>query len=65
MKGYLKFLEDDSLTGQILEGSVNKLLLYDAPKEENGRYTRRAVTVWDPLFKMMHGEFSGLPDAIP
>ena len=66
VRGYLRFLEDedDSLTGQILEGSVEKLLFYDTPKEANGKFTRRAVTIWDPHFKMMHGELSGIPDAL-
>jgi hypothetical protein len=64
VRGYLKFLEDDSLTGQILEGSVDKLFFYDTPKEANGRFTKRAVTIWDPHFKMMHGELSGIPDAL-
>lgn len=31
----------------------------------NGAATKRAVTVWDPLFEYIHGENSGLEDAIP
>jgi hypothetical protein len=65
VRAYHTFLEDDSRNGQVLEGSVDKLLLIDEPKEANGRFTRRAVTVWDPLFKMIHGENSGLEEAIP
>ena len=61
----MKFLEDDEgLTGQILEGSVDKLLFYDMPKEMNGKFTRRAVTIWDPHFRMMHGELSGIDGAL-
>jgi hypothetical protein len=52
------------LTGQILEGSVDKLLFYDTPKEANGKFTKRAVTIWDPHFRMMHGELSEIPDAL-
>lgn len=31
----------------------------------NGYKTQRAVTVWEPLFKAMHTEASGLEEAIP
>jgi hypothetical protein len=65
VKAYRIFLEDDSLNGQIIEGSVDKHFFLDEPKEANGRFTRRAVTVWDPLFKMIHGENSQLPEALP
>ncbi|ROT39501.1 15-hydroxyprostaglandin dehydrogenase [Sodiomyces alkalinus F11] len=63
--GYNRFLEDESLYGQALEASADKLLLVPSMEHLNGRITKRAVTVWDPLFKMLHHENSGLPDAIP
>ncbi|KAF2764544.1 NAD(P)-binding protein [Teratosphaeria nubilosa] len=61
-----RFIEDESgVCGQALEGSVDKLVYYDLPGYGNGYRTKRAVTVWEPLFKMTHGEGSELPDAIP
>lgn len=66
IKGYHKFLDDETgITGQVVEASADKLISYDLPEMGNGRITKRAVTVWEPLFRMMHGEDSGLPDAIP
>ncbi|PGH19307.1 hypothetical protein AJ80_04060 [Polytolypa hystricis UAMH7299] len=63
--GYNRFLKDDTLNGQILEGSADKLLAYGLPEPMNGHATVRAYTVWDPLFKMLHNENSGLPNALP
>ncbi|KAL9090317.1 MAG: hypothetical protein Q9165_005350 [Trypethelium subeluteriae] len=61
-----RFLEDDTgAAGQALEASSDQLIYYDPPEMGNGYKTKRAVTVWEPLFKMMHGENSEMPDAIP
>lgn len=66
LKGYETFLEDSTgLSGQLLECSADKLIYYQMPEPGNGHITKRAVTVWEPLFRIMHGEDSGLPDAIP
>ena len=62
---YLRLLNDHSLTGQAIECSAEKLLFSHQPEYLNGRISKRATTVWDPLFKMMHSELSGLADAIP
>jgi hypothetical protein len=61
---YDRFLNDDSLTGQAMECSADKQILLPFPEYANGSVTKRACTVWDPLFKMMHSENSGLADAI-
>lgn len=66
LKGYETFLEDSTgMAGELLECSADKLIYYPMPKPGNGDITKRAVTVWEPLFRIMHGEDSGLPDAIP
>ncbi|KAJ5698366.1 hypothetical protein N7462_000371 [Penicillium macrosclerotiorum] len=66
LKGYQTFLEDTTgMAGEILECSAEKLIYYHMPEYGNGHVTKRAITVWEPLFRMMHGEDSGLPDAIP
>lgn len=62
---YNKFLDDDSLAGQAIEGSADKHIFSHWPEFLNGSVSKRSVTVWDPLFEMLHGEKSGLPDAIP
>lgn len=62
---YDRFLNDESLTGQAVECSANKEIVLPFPEYANGRVTKRACTVWDPLFKMMHSENSGLEEAIP
>lgn len=49
---YEKFLEDDSLYGRVLECSADKHFFLEQPALANGHISRRAVTVWDPLFKM-------------
>ncbi|KAL4893689.1 hypothetical protein BDV59DRAFT_192857 [Aspergillus ambiguus] len=64
VSGYSKCLEDESLVGQALEASAEKLLIVPQPELQNGRVSKRSVTVWDPLFRMYHGEPSQLPDAI-
>ncbi|KAF1842347.1 NAD(P)-binding protein [Cucurbitaria berberidis CBS 394.84] len=65
VSAYEKFLEDESLYGRVLECSADKHFFLEPPTLANGRVSRRAVTVWDPLFKIYHKESSGLPDAIP
>jgi hypothetical protein len=59
----MRLIEGDE-NGQAIECSVDKQLVFPDPPFLNGKHSKRAVTVWDPLFKIMHGENSGLPDAI-
>lgn len=61
---YLRLLDDESMYGQAIECSADKQLLFEASPMLNGSVTKRAVTVWEPLFETLHGEVSGLPDAI-
>ncbi|KAJ5723932.1 hypothetical protein N7488_001967 [Penicillium malachiteum] len=66
LNAYDTFLEDTTgMAGELLECSAEKLIYYPMPKMGNGHVTERAVTVWEPLFEMMHGEKSNLPEAIP
>lgn len=65
VSGYVRLLDDESLTGQAIECTRDKHFFFPDPPLLDGRHTKRSVTVWDPLFKLMHGENSGLPDAIP
>ena len=60
------FLEDETgMAGELLECSADKLIYHHLPEYGNGHITQRAVTVWEPLFRILHGEDSHLPDAIP
>ncbi|KXT04801.1 hypothetical protein AC578_9722 [Pseudocercospora eumusae] len=61
---YVKLLDDPAIYGEAIECSATKHFLVPDPPMCNGNVTRRAVTVWEPLFKSMHYEFSGLEDAI-
>ncbi|XP_014561131.1 hypothetical protein COCVIDRAFT_33825 [Bipolaris victoriae FI3] len=65
VSGFEKFLEDDTLYGRVLECSADKHFFLEPPTLANGHVSRKAVTVWEPAFKMYHGENSGLSDAIP
>jgi hypothetical protein len=66
LKAYRVFLNDTTqMAGEALECSADKLIYHHLPEYGNGHITQRAVTVWEPLFRMLHGEDSHLPDAIP
>lgn len=66
LNAYETFLEDSTgMAGELLECSAEKLIYYPMPEPGNGHITKRAITVWEPLFRMMHGEDSQLPEAIP
>jgi len=63
---YDHFLADDNRqTGEAMECSVTSHFIIPKPEYANGRFSARACTVWEPLYKTMHGENSGLQDAIP
>jgi hypothetical protein len=51
VSAYERFLDDDALYGRVLECSADKQLFLSPPTLANGQVSRRAVTVWDPLFK--------------
>lgn len=67
VSGYIRFLdhEDASLSGEALECQANDQGFCPRPEYVHGKVSQRSTTVWDPLFKMYHGENSELPDAIP
>lgn len=66
LDAYQVFLEDETgMTGELLECSADKKIFYQLPPLGNGHVTKRATTVWEPLFRQMHGEDSQLPEAIP
>ncbi|KAF2418940.1 NAD(P)-binding protein [Tothia fuscella] len=64
---YIRCLDDEEgkINGEAIECSGDQQFFVPSPEYVNGAASERACTVWDPLFKMMHGENSGLPEAIP
>lgn len=61
---YVRLLGDATIYGQAIECSAQSHFFFPEPEMCNGKVTKRAVTVWEPLFRMLHGEDSELPDAI-
>lgn len=49
---YERCLDDASTYGRVIECSVDKQFDLEPPTLANGRFSKRAVTVWDPLFQM-------------
>ena len=48
------FIDDTTgMAGQAPEGSSDKLIFYELPEYGNGYKTKRAVTVWEPLFRQL------------
>ncbi|KAJ9614016.1 hypothetical protein H2200_002152 [Cladophialophora chaetospira] len=64
LAGYLKFFDDPSLNGKIIEASRDQLLFQEMPPYADGDYSKRSSTVFDPLFEMVHGQPSQLEDIV-
>ncbi|KAI6093231.1 NAD(P)-binding protein [Hypoxylon rubiginosum] len=62
---YILCLARPGLNGQLIECSTDKHFFLPLPEMANGEATKRACTVWEPLFEQKHHEKSGLPNAIP
>lgn len=52
VSAYERCLDDSSIFGKVIECSTDKQFFLDPPSLANGHFSKRAVTVWDPLFKM-------------
>ncbi|ORY70477.1 uncharacterized protein BCR38DRAFT_333712, partial [Pseudomassariella vexata] len=66
VRAYDEFLDEkDERSGVAVEATVDKVLQLEEPKLRNGRASERSVQVWEPLFRMLHGEDSGILGAIP
>ncbi|KAF2095511.1 15-hydroxyprostaglandin dehydrogenase [Rhizodiscina lignyota] len=65
ISAYEKLLNDTTgIHGQGLECQAKEQYWVKFPEYAGGKISQRSCTVWDPLFKMYHGEDSDLPDAI-
>ena len=65
MDAYNICLTQKDVNGQLIECSTDKHFFLPLPEMANGEATKRACTVWEPLFQAKHHETSGLPDTIP
>lgn len=65
-KAYDLFIhdEDNKRTGETVETAHDKLFWYEAPEGQAGDCSVRNTLVYAPWFAMIHGENSGLGDAL-
>ncbi|KAB5513285.1 hypothetical protein GE09DRAFT_1163016 [Coniochaeta sp. 2T2.1] len=63
LKGYDMFI-DGERTGETVELAHDKLFWYEVPELKGGECSVRAKLVYEPWFSMVHGEKSGLVDAL-
>ena len=66
LSGYSTFLDDaeNKRTGETLEAAHDQLIFWGHPGYKSGEIARRYGKVYEPWFKMLHNEKSGLPGAI-
>jgi NAD(P)-dependent dehydrogenase (short-subunit alcohol dehydrogenase family) len=64
VSAYQKLIDSTNMDGEAIECSADNHFIVPRPEYLNGTVSKRACTVWEPLFKHYHGEDSGLPDAI-
>jgi NAD(P)-dependent dehydrogenase (short-subunit alcohol dehydrogenase family) len=63
LKAYHRFIDDGARTGETVEAAHSGLFPYEAPEDQSGS-KRRNMLVYEPWFAWMHGEASGLSDAM-
>lgn len=66
MTAYEVFLDDAAgeKTGQTLETAYKSHYYHDEPPYKSGEVIERTVRVYEPWFKGIHGQESGLPGSI-
>jgi hypothetical protein len=64
VQGYLHCIENQDITGQVFEASVDKIHVVPRLAYVDGKHSERAALLWDPYFKQVHGELSGLPNVL-
>ena len=65
IKAYDLFINDNDnkRTGETVETAHNGLFWYEMPEDKSGS-SKRNMLVYEPWFAMIHGEKSGLGDAL-
>lgn len=66
LNAYDIFFDDQALekTGQLLEVAHDKLFYYDVPEYQGHDVSYRNTLPYEPWFSSIHGEKSGLRDAV-
>ncbi|KXX72993.1 15-hydroxyprostaglandin dehydrogenase [NAD(+)] [Madurella mycetomatis] len=66
LKAYDLFIDDDDnrRTGETVETAHDELFWYEMPEHKAGERNVRNMLVYEPWFAMIHGEKSGLEDAL-
>ena len=66
LNAYDVFIEDDEnkRTGEAVETAHDQLFWYDMPEHKAGKLNVRNMLVYEPWFAWIHGEKSGLEDAL-
>jgi hypothetical protein len=66
LSAYDIFLNDKSnqRTGQAVETAHDKLFFYEMPEFKGGEVSDRNTRAYEPWFSMLHGEPSGLDNAL-
>jgi hypothetical protein len=66
IRAYDVFIDDvDNMrTGETVETSHDELIWYEASEGKAGERSARVPLVYEPWFAMMHGEKSGLANAL-
>ena len=66
ISGYDAFLDDteNKRSGETLEAAHDELFSWGHPGYKSGAFAKRTERVYEPWFAMLHGEKSGLPDAL-
>lgn len=66
ISGYDFFLDDENniKTGELVEAAHSDLISWGHPEYKSGAFAKRTEKIYEPWFKMMHGEQSELPGTI-
>lgn len=66
LSAYDLFLDDEAneRAGVAVETGHDRLFIYDVPEYKSGAVAERNTKVYEPWFELMHGEKSGLEDAL-
>jgi NAD(P)-dependent dehydrogenase (short-subunit alcohol dehydrogenase family) len=66
LEAYDMFIEDpDNVhTGKLVEIAHDRMIEWGHPPYKSGAFARRTEKVYEPWFEMIHGERSGLPEAL-
>ncbi|KAK0653040.1 hypothetical protein B0T16DRAFT_110383 [Cercophora newfieldiana] len=66
LSAYDAYIDDEEnvRTGECVEAAHDRIVEWGHPPYKSGAFARRTEKVYEPWFEMVHGERSGLPDAL-